>query len=180
MFAFLPLTSQAEESSSIINESDDVIVSRSVVQGRLNGAASTSNQTIPPTHEITPGKDTVAVQHETSNRLSKLAPDDLVAGGLAVYRKQYCGICHILDTANSVGVYGPTHNGMGTTAAQRVRDPGFTGSASTAEEYILESIVDPLAYVVPGYEGTRSQMPAYTNLSDREINALVKFLLQEH
>ena len=120
------------------------------------------------------------IQNGTDTRHAGISPDeDLVTAGLAVYGKQYCGTCHVLDTAGSTGAFGPTHNGMAAIAAQRVRNPNFTGSASTAEEYILESIVDPTVYVVSGYERSRSRMPAYGNLSEVEIGALVNLLLQE-
>jgi mono/diheme cytochrome c family protein len=121
-----------------------------------------------------------AVQSDTVTGPCTTTPDDaLVEAGLAVYREQYCGICHVLDTADTAGAFGPTHNGMCTIAAQRIRDPSLTGSASSAAEYILASIVDPLAYIVPGYEHTRFPMPAYTNLSEGEVNALVVMLMQE-
>ncbi len=120
------------------------------------------------------------VQSDTATRPCDRTDDDaLVAAGLAVFREQYCGTCHTLDTAGSAGMFGPTHNGMCTTAGQRIRNASFTGSASTAEDYILESIVDPLAYVVPGYEGTRYRMPAYAHLSEGELDALVILLMQE-
>ncbi len=103
----------------------------------------------------------------------------IVAAGREVYRQQYCGVCHALGAAGTAGSFGPTHNGMGATAADRVTDSTFTGAASTAEEYILESIIDPGIYVVPGYERTRFRMPAYMNLSEDDLNALVQLLLQE-
>ena len=84
--------------------------------------------------------------------------DARVAAGLAVFREQYCGTCHTLDAASSAGMFGPTHNGMCSIAVERIRNASYAGSASTAEEYVLESIVNPLAYVVPGYENTRYRM----------------------
>ncbi len=104
---------------------------------------------------------------------------DLVAAGLEVYRQQYCGVCHALDTSGTAGAFGPTHNGMGATAEERISDAAFTGVAATAEEYILESLVNPSIYIVPGYERTRFTMPAYTHLSEADLNALVQMLLQE-
>jgi mono/diheme cytochrome c family protein len=108
-----------------------------------------------------------------------LAPDRLIAEGLDVYRRQYCGVCHILGTAESLGTSGPTHNAIGTIAAQRVRDEMYTGEAMTAEAYLRESIVAPATYLVPGYEHTRYRMPAYINLSEPELEALVQMLLRE-
>lgn len=101
------------------------------------------------------------------------------ASGLETYRDRYCGVCHTLDAAGTKGMFGPTHNGIGSTAAARVTDPSYTGNASTAEEYIRESIVDPTAYVVPGFELSRYRMGAYTMLSEAELDALVQFLLEQ-
>ncbi len=103
----------------------------------------------------------------------------LVASGLEVYRQQYCGICHRLDAASTGGLFGPTHNGMGTTADHRIREAEYAGTATTAEGYIRESIIDPAGYVVPGYEYSRYRMPAYTYLSEADLNALVQILLRE-
>lgn len=103
----------------------------------------------------------------------------LVASGLEVFRQQYCGLCHVLDAANTGGLFGPTHNGIGTTADHRIRDPKYTGVATTAEGYIRESIIDPGIYIVPGYGSSRFRMPAYTNLSEADLNALAQMLLQE-
>ncbi len=129
---------------------------------------------------ILPGDEPAAVQSDTGTGPCDTASDTaLVAAGLTVYREQYCGYCHVLDTAGSAGAFGPTHNGMCTIAARRIRDASFSGSASTAEDYILESIVDPLAYIVPGYERTRFRMPAYTNIGEEELNALVTLLMQQ-
>lgn len=99
--------------------------------------------------------------------------------GLDVYKARYCGVCHTLDAAETRGAFGPTHNGMAATAARRVKDPEYTGSASTAEEYLRESIVDPAAYLVPGYALSRYRMGAYTMLSEAELDALVEFLLKQ-
>ena len=46
----------------------------------------------------------------------------LVERGLAVYRQQYCGICHELAAAETVGAFGPPHDQMGFVAVQRIQD----------------------------------------------------------
>ncbi len=102
-----------------------------------------------------------------------------IARGVEVYKSQYCGVCHELSTAGSVGRSGPTHESMGTIASQRILDPSYTGTATTAEEYLRESIVVPTAYLVSGYEQTRYRMPAYTSLNEPELEALVQMLVRE-
>ena len=105
--------------------------------------------------------------------------EELVSRGLEVYKEQYCGICHQLAAAETGGKFGPTHDGIGTIAEQRVQDPGYAGSATTAGEYIRESILSPKAYVVSDYEVTSHHMPAYAHLAEGDINALVQMLLQQ-
>jgi nitric oxide reductase subunit C len=101
----------------------------------------------------------------------------LLAVGLAVYRAQYCGICHTLDAAETRGTFGPVHNGMGTLAVEHLQDANYHGTATTAAEYIHESIVDPQAYIVPGYVITAHRMPSYAHLDAESLDALVAFLL---
>ena len=109
------------------------------------------------------------------------APADprLVLAGMALYRKQYCGICHELAAAETTGTFGPTHDGIGRTAALRIADAAYTGTAGTAAEYLRESIVEPRAHVVDGYAITSHPMPPYAHLDDGDINALVAFLMAQ-
>lgn len=130
--------------------------------------------------------DTLAGEPGSQNEAtSTIATDNnselkqLVAAGRAVFLQQHCGVCHRLDTADTRGSFGPTHNGMGTTADDRIGDPEYTGLATTVEGYLRESIVDPVIYIVPGYEVNRYPMPAYTTLTEEDLRSLVQMLLQE-
>ena len=108
---------------------------------------------------------------------SDAAPSDSVGHG--VYLKYYCGLCHASQRAGTSGIFGPPHDGMKAIAAVRIKDENYRGEATTAAQYIRESILDPTVYVVPGFETSVHRMPAYTNLSAQEIEALVTFLLGE-
>ena len=79
-----------------------------------------------------------------------------------------CRLCHSLEPG--VRLVGPSLANIGNEAATRV--PGMS-----AEEYIRESIVNPDAYVVPGYPA--GQMPPNYRefLSEEDIQDLVAFLL---
>jgi nitric oxide reductase subunit C len=123
----------------------------------------------------------VTLQAATPTPGARATPDQEAppTNGLDVYRAQYCGVCHTLDAAETKGPFGPTHNGMASTAARRLEDPDYTGKASTAGEYIRESIIDPTVYLVPGYGLSRYRMGAYTMLSEAELDALVQFLLEQ-
>jgi mono/diheme cytochrome c family protein len=99
--------------------------------------------------------------------------------GLQLYQVQNCGNCHQLDASGAQGTVGPTHNGIATTAEARIQAADYTGAATTPAGYIRESIVNPGVYLVAGYDLPRLKMPAYTNLSEAEVEALVQFLLSQ-
>jgi hypothetical protein len=99
--------------------------------------------------------------------------------GLILYKTLYCGLCHELQAANTKGIFGPSHNGMGTIATQRVQDSAYTGQATTAEDYLYESLVQPEVYVVEGYAASRHRMPSYAHLTPHDLDALIQFLLQQ-
>lgn len=103
----------------------------------------------------------------------------LVTRGQEVYRAQFCGTCHALTSVGTTGRFGPTHDGVGAAAEERIQDSAYGGTAITAEEYLRESIIDPGAYRVPGFGGTRFVMPSYRHLPEEDIEALVQMLLRE-
>ena len=155
---------------------------------RLPVATPEAETAAPPTPTFTPTPTPTSTQAPTAFETPGTAEptaeavtssDALAERGLRVYQEQYCGICHQLDVAETGGTFGPTHNGVAQTAEQRIRDPRYTGKAATAGEYIRESILSPGLYVVEGYEYTQQHMPAYTNLSVTDLDALVELLLQQ-
>lgn len=104
---------------------------------------------------------------------------ELSAAGKAIYLANYCGVCHTLPAAQTSGMFGPDHDHIGLTAAQRVADPSYKGAATTAAEYLHESIVNPSAYFAPGAANGRHPMPPYAHLPESDLKALVYFLLQQ-
>ena len=103
----------------------------------------------------------------------------VIAQGKQLYQSLACNSCHGLEAVGSVRTYAPSHNHMAVMAEQRIHTTGYTGKATTAADYIRESIVDPKAYIVPGYEHIRFSMPSFAHLSERDVDALVQFLLQQ-
>ncbi len=106
-------------------------------------------------------------------------PTPEVLRGREVYQEQFCGTCHTLTSAQTTGMFGPTHDGVAKIADERLRDPGYAGSAETARAYILESIVEPAAFRAPGFERTRFVMPSYQHLPEEDIDAIVEMLMRE-
>lgn len=94
-------------------------------------------------------------------------PDFVEAGRYIYERKGGCRSCHSTDGSPNtgpslLGIYGQTHP---------LKDGG---RAVVTDEYIRESILNPQAKIVAGYEGV---MPTYQGrLTDREIAALIAFI----
>lgn len=115
---------------------------------------------------------------ETAAAADKLSEREagIVARGVEVYQAQRCGACHSLGRAGTTGIFGPPHDSLVIHAAERIRDPDYQGTATSAEEYIRESIEKPGAYRVPGFERTHFAMPVYTGIPPEDLDALVFML----
>lgn len=80
-----------------------------------------------------------------------------------------CGGCHMLGTIG-VGVTGPDQNILPEVASTRV--PG-----EDAETYVYNSIVDPNAHIVEGYQPNLMPANFTERMSEEEIRAMVQWLL---
>lgn len=95
---------------------------------------------------------------------------DPVARGRLVYQSSGCSGCHTLDGL-SVGTVGPNQTKVGETAAARL-------PSMSAEEYIRQSILDPSAHLVEGYQDLMPKAYSQT-LNPEQLNDLVAFLLAQ-
>ena len=83
-----------------------------------------------------------------------------------------CVACHNYDETQGDESDAPYTAGTATKAEGRV--PGLS-----AEEYILESIVNPDAYIVEGFNAGDMYQTWEEDLSEQEIADLVAYLLTE-
>jgi ferredoxin len=79
-----------------------------------------------------------------------------------------CGICHSVKPGDD-GI-GPSLAGVGTRAADRI--PGLD-----AEAYLRQSILDPDAFIVPGYRAGQMNGFYRERLSAEDLDALIVYLL---
>jgi mono/diheme cytochrome c family protein len=72
--------------------------------------------------------------------------------GADLVKTYACTACHIDAPTGPAWLASasPDGKGVGTHAEERIADPNYTGNAATAEQYLLESIILPNAYLVPG------------------------------
>jgi cytochrome c oxidase subunit 2 len=87
--------------------------------------------------------------------------------GLAVFQQNGCGSCHAFKPANATGKVGPDLDNLKDEAAKANRGP--------LDKFVRESIVDPAAYIAPGYTDAMphifgSQIPA------DQLTELVQYL----
>ena len=100
---------------------------------------------------------------------------DPVARGKQIYDKQGCNACHSISGQG--GTTGPDQTTLATTAAQRIKDPNYKGNARDAAGYIRESILQPGAYVVPGFPDNLMPATFGQQLSAQDLDDLVAYLL---
>lgn len=93
------------------------------------------------------------------------APAGNAAAGKALFTSQGCNGCHTFGPAGSNAKVGPDLDDLAANAK--------TANRGSTEQYTAESIQDPGAYVVPGYQD--GVMPKF-QLSDQQVGDLVAFL----
>ena len=135
--------------------------------------AAYSNYGIPQIEPAPPPK-------EEKLDLGAMDMDQFIALGERIFNgKGTCTLCH-----NALG-RAPALGEIAEAAPKRLEDPRYEGEAGNVEEYLIESLVDPSAYVVAGFgkkgtDDTESPMPSVTGggigLSEAEIGAVVAYL----
>jgi cytochrome c oxidase subunit II len=86
--------------------------------------------------------------------------------GKSVFAANGCASCHTLQAAGATGKVGPDLDKLPAYEKQAGKPP---------EAFVRESIVDPNAYVQPGFP--KNVMPPFSTLPKDQLDALVKFLI---
>ncbi|MDH5667389.1 MAG: c-type cytochrome [Nitrospira sp.] len=95
-----------------------------------------------------------------------------------ILAKAQCVACHTIPgIPGAVGTIGPKLE-EGTTAAQRIKAPDYKGTAKSATEYIMESIIDPSAYVVQPFPDNTMPKVFGQKLSAGALKKIVDYLSQ--
>lgn len=169
-------------------EIDDLIVF-------LDWVSKVDNQGWPPrpilvTGAAIPGTDLDPQQAASAGTSGQLPPgarpvstgENPIALGAAAFRSvaPACNACH--SVSPGVNMAGPSLAGVVGRAEKILASDDYKGEAKDVKEYLIESIRQPSAYVVPGamYSANgQSFMPnTYTNdLSAEQIDQLAEYLL---
>jgi len=123
------------------------------------------------------GEDATDVAAYVAYAAAKSGDDQgaLATAGLAqaktgeqIFTAAGCAGCHTFGPAGSNGTIGPDLNDLKAAAGKYAKD-------KTPEEYVQESIVQPDAFIVPGFGNA---MPSFEGrLTEEQIKALVDYLL---
>lgn len=97
--------------------------------------------------------------------------DFIKAGQEIFYGKGTCALCHEIGKK---GERCPDLAGVGERAETRVKEAQYKGRAGNGAEYLVESLHEPVVYVVEGYQP--SMPPLGRQLNDLELVAVVAFL----
>jgi mono/diheme cytochrome c family protein len=93
-----------------------------------------------------------------------------------IFTKAGCPVCHVVPGISGAnGRVGPPLL-LGTTGPARLADPAYRGQAKTVHEYVVESVIEPGLFVVPGYPA--GTMPAWygAKLSALALEKIASYL----
>jgi len=88
------------------------------------------------------------------------------AKGKQIYEQNACQTCHSRDGSDGIG---PTHLNI----FEKTRQLADGSTVTADEEYLRESIVNPNAKMVEGYDPV---MAPYSYLSDAEVQSLIEYM----
>ncbi len=96
-----------------------------------------------------------------------------------LFEKAQCTVCHVIPGIPDAdeGDFGPELY-VKTNAPKRMKDKNYTGSASSVEAYILESILDPNLYIVPDFDEDLMPEDFGTGLNAKTVFRIVNYLSQ--
>jgi cytochrome c oxidase subunit 2 len=100
------------------------------------------------------------------------AGGDATAAGRQLFTDTGCDACHTLADAGSTATVGPELDDLAAQAAKYGKREG-----QTPAEYVEAAIVDPSAFVVPGFQDGLMPATYEDQLSPAEIDTLVEYLL---
>jgi mono/diheme cytochrome c family protein len=88
-----------------------------------------------------------------------------------------CSACHELAAVGPAWAAEASQPGIGERAGQRVAQSDYSGEAETAGQYLLESIVNPYAYVVEGFDASLMPRDYGERLTAQEAADLIAYML---
>jgi len=96
----------------------------------------------------------------------------------AIFEKATCPVCHTIPGVEGAeGQIGPKLT-VGTNWKKRIADKNYKGKATSAREYVMESIITPSAYVVEGFQDGVMPTDFGKKLDAAALNKIVDYISQ--
>jgi mono/diheme cytochrome c family protein/cytochrome c551/c552 len=109
--------------------------------------------------------------------ITQKLPTGDAAKGQTLATSLGCTGCHVSTTTGPAWMPSAQQPGIGERANTRFTQSDYTGKATSAEQYLLESIVDPAAYHVPGYEAVQMPPTYGQTITAQDAADLIAYLL---
>ena len=145
------------------DDADDVAAYVASVAGVAEIGATTQATTTSAAPPPPPPTTTAA----TTTSATTTGGGASAAAGKQVFAANGCASCHTLKAAGATGKVGPDLDNLPAYAKQ---------AGKPLPDFVKESIVDPNAYVQPGFP--KGVMPPFSSLPADQLDALVQFLIQ--
>jgi cytochrome c2 len=103
---------------------------------------------------------------------AKTSAPATVEEGERLYKMMGCMACHALENNNQLRIGPPWKGLFGST-----RDLAKAPATIADEAYLRESILNPAAKIVKGYEKVEAGMPVYSGvLTDSQVNSIIMYI----
>jgi mono/diheme cytochrome c family protein len=106
----------------------------------------------------------------------ELFPGD-IARGEELATSQGCVGCHVSTTTGPAWAPSEGEPGIGDRAQTRISQPDYTGQATTAEQYLFESIVNTNVFVVEGYQPNLMPGTYSESLTIQDVSDLIAYMM---
>jgi hypothetical protein len=144
-----------------------------IVVALLLGTVFALRSLNPPSVEPVP---VPSVQVLTPDKVPLVTGDEPIA---EIFTKAGCSVCHTVPgIPGADGRVGPPLI-IRVTGPVRLADPAYQGHAKTVHDYVIESVLDPGLFVVPGYPA--GTMPTWygAKLSALAMEKIASYLEQQ-
>jgi len=136
----------------------------------LGKPSATVTQTVTAASSTSSTPTTTAVATTGATTTSSSATGGNATAGKALFASSSCSSCHTFTPAGATGTIGPNLDTAPTASAKA------DGNMNLAA-FVKQSIVDPNAYIAKGYHSGLMPTTFGTQLSAKQIDDLVAFVL---
>lgn len=117
------------------------------------------------------------VENPVGSDITVELPEGDPVAGETLAQDLGCTGCHILSTVGPPWEGEGDQAGMGARAASRIEQENYTGDATTAQQYLIESIVLTNAHVVEGYDSGLMPGNYGERITEQNLADLIAYLL---